>query len=262
MARGIPWTPGPEESGWAGRLAPDGGHVAFLIAPDAVRYAIGAASPVFDLLDGVWHAHPDRAHGLLRRRLFTTAPRDPADHALVQVCGRKLGAGVPRGVPRPADRPTVDLTTAAAASRAHHLAASAIDAPARFDGSDAEVAARLRALAHREQHGPRATRDRAVVALLIGPDGAVLEAARNTHGTHRLRHAEVNLIQRWGAPIPADARVLVSTQCCRMCAALLARAAADPRALDVRYADPEPGRFGQQTALQALGVERPLDHGA
>ena len=78
---------------------------------------------------------------------------------------------------------------------------------------------------------------------------------------HRLHHAELNLVQRWqaahGPTFPAGSRVVVSLQCCRMCAAVLVDMA-PAEGLPVAYLEPEPGRFGRHTALQARGWERRL----
>ena len=86
---------------------------------------------------------------------------------------------------------------------------------------------------------PRRERDRSVVAMLIHPDGTLLDAAVNTNAENRCLHAEVNLLARWlpgfGADedeadgdrdepprrlFPRGSRMLVTLQCCRMCAAL------------------------------------------
>ena len=138
------------------------------------------------------------------------------------------------------------MTAAARASAGHHSALSEVAPP--FD------------LAPATSDDPLKFRDRPVVAVLRDADGAVLDAARNTNGTHRLRHAEVNLVQRWQArghsTFPAGARVDVSLQCCRMCAALLVQMA--PHGVEVRYGRPETGPMGHSTELQRLGWEAPL----
>ncbi len=241
--------PSPEALFWAHHLGPD---VAFVLHPGQVW----AAPSVMDLVEGIWHAHPARAHTLLRTRVCSTAPRSDLDHAVVQLCSRRLCAGVPTDGPGAdaSPRQVMDLGDAAAASRAQHIAASGVEL------SDPQ--ALLEAVTALAESGRLATRARPVVALLLDADGTVLDAARNTHGTHRLHHAEVNLVQRWrashGPTFPPGSRVLVSLQCCRMCAALLVDAA-PPDGLVVGYLEPEPGRFGRHTALQARGWERPVD---
>ncbi len=241
--------PSPAALAWAHRLDPDGVGVAFAIHDDQVL----VAPTVLELVEGVWHAHPDQAHKLLRTRIHTTRSACELDHAIVQLCSRKLCADVRTDRPGPASLPVNDVTMAAQASRAHHAALSAVAPPTDPD----RLAAFVTTLA---EHGPLATRARRVVAVLFDADGCLLDAARNTHGTHRLHHAEVNLVQRWqahhGPTLPEGCRVLVSLQCCRMCAALLV-AVAPPSGLDVVYLEPETGRFGRHTALQVRGWERP-----
>lgn len=246
--------PSAEACAWAARLAPDGRPVAFALHADRVL----VAPTVLELVDGVWHRWPERAHTLLRTRLHQTAPATELDRAVVQVCSRKLRDTVPTdGLPAEPDRPVLDLTADARASRDLHTARAALPLPPPGADLDAWLRARCdEAL----DDGPLATRARPVVALLLDPAGRPLEAARNTHGTHRLHHAEVNLVQRWqarhpGGPLPEGAEVRVSLQCCRLCAALLV-AWAPASGLRVTFLDPEPGRFGRDTALQRRGWER------
>jgi tRNA(Arg) A34 adenosine deaminase TadA len=251
--------PSPVALHWARRLDPEGRGVAFALHPGQVL----VAPSVMELVEGIWHAHPDQAHRLLRTRIHRTRPATDLDRAIVQLCSRKLCADVPTHLPgTPSERAVVDLTPAAAASRAHHVATSGLDVDAVPTDPAALAAHLARLVEDLAEPGPLATRARPVVALLIGRDDTLLDAARNTHGTHRLHHAEVNLVQRWqarrGPTLPAGCRVIVSLQCCRMCAALLADAA-PPEGLDVVYATPETGRFGRDTVLQARRWERPLD---
>ncbi len=220
------------------------------------------APTVMDLVEGVWHAHPGDARRILRARIHSTRPYTDADRAIVQLCGRRLCASVPtEPTGEPAEREVVDLTDGARSSRAHHVATSEVD-PGAVPSDPAALASHLGTLVDAlTEQGPLASRARPVVALLFDADGAVLDAARNTHGTHRLHHAELNLVQRWhahqGPTFPPGARVVVTLQCCRMCAALLVDAA-PLGGFDVAYVTPEPGRFGRGTALQARGWERPL----
>ena len=142
----------------------------------------------------------------------------------------------------------------------------------------------------------RAARDRQVVAMLVSADGALLDCAVNTNARNQALHAEVNLLAPWleglvtpeGAEVegadaedkrnenenesesesetprlPAGARVLVTLQCCRMCAALICAASDDARARhgvqtlrDVVYAEEDDGKYSDDTALQRRGWER------
>ena len=68
--------------------------------------------------------------------------------------------------------------------------------------------------------------------------------------------------------LPAGARVLVTLQCCRMCAALICAASDDARARhgvetlrDVVYAEEDDGKYSDDTALQRRGWEREWRYG-
>ena len=125
----------------------------------------------------------------------------------------------------------------------------------------------------------RAARDRQVVAMLVSADGALLDCAVNTNARNQALHAEVNLLAPWleglvesenddeneneTPRLPAGARVLVTLQCCRMCAALICAASDDARARhgvqtlrDVVYAEEDDGKYSDDTALQRRGWER------
>ena len=134
----------------------------------------------------------------------------------------------------------------------------------------------------------RSARDRLVVAMLVSADGALLDCAVNTNARNQALHAEVNLLAPWleggdaqdaseededegneneneneNVPkLPAGARVLVTLQCCRMCAALICAASDDARARhgvetlrDVVYAEEDDGKYSDDTALQRRGWE-------
>lgn len=167
---------------------------------------------------------------------------------------------------------------------------------------------------------PLATRDRAVVAMLISRDGALLDCAVNTNARNRALHAEANLLAPWleglatareetsadaeeeasarddetnpkishheacaksgsaaddetdadsrrlvrpRGRLPPGARVLVTLQCCRMCAALICAVSDDARERygietlrDVVYAEKDRGKYSRDTALQRRGLER------
>jgi tRNA(Arg) A34 adenosine deaminase TadA len=140
----------------------------------------------------------------------------------------------------------------------------------------------------------RSARDRLVVAMLVSADGALLDCAVNTNARNQALHAEVNLLAPWleggdaqdaseededegneneneneNVPkLPAGARVLVTLQCCRMCAALICAASDDARVRhgvetlrDVVYAEEDDGKYSDDTALQRRGWEREWRYG-
>ena len=114
--------------------------------------------------------------------------------------------------------------------------------------------------------------------MLIHPDGT-LDAAVNTNAENRCLHAEVNLLARWlpgfGADedeadgdrdepprrlFPRGSRMLVTLQCCRMCAAL-ACAASDAVGgeglAEVVYDEADRGGTPTPQSCKPGGTERP-----
>ncbi len=236
-----------------------GGAVSLLGRPVAVLRADQGAlaartdapwGPVVELAQGVWERWPERAHAILRRRVFVDAERD-VDAASTPVVAKKrtvlAGAG---------GAEVVDLGPAAAAARARLV-------PVRLgDGTLDEVALACRREAAALASGPRrALSDRPVVAALLVGDQVVL-AARNQAGRNRCLHAEVALVQLWWerqGQLPAGATVATSLQPCRMCAAVLLAAASTPDRLRVVYAEADPGRFARSTALARGRLERSVE---
>ena len=123
-------------------------------------------------------------------------------------------------------------------------------------------------------------RDRRVVAALVSPEGEVTDAARNVNADNKCLHAEWNLLAPtlWGewvlsptdddddggdggdeiAGLEEGTRVLVTLQCCRMCAALVCAAADRPGRsgpIEVVYLDPDDGSLARNTQLQRRGWE-------
>jgi hypothetical protein len=130
--------------------------------------------------------------------------------------------------------------------------------------------------------------------MLVSRDGALLDCAVNTNNSNTALHAEVNLLAPWlegfleeetedgddatddddamnatflrgkrNGRLPAGARVLVTLQCCRMCAALICAASDDALTRDgvetlreVVYAEADEGKYSNETALQSRGWER------
>ena len=129
---------------------------------------------------------------------------------------------------------------------------------------------------------PMWQRDRRVVAALVSPEGEVTDAARNVNADNKCLHAEWNLLAPtlWGewvlspteddggggggggggeiAGLEEGTRVLVTLQCCRMCAALVCAAADRPGRsgpIEVVYLDPDDGSLARNTQLQRRGWE-------
>jgi tRNA(Arg) A34 adenosine deaminase TadA len=237
------FVPTDDDHALAAALGP---KAAWLPTDDGVWAVSGPLwpTPAFALMQAVWDYDPRRAHARLRRRIRTSAPVTPLDHAAAQVAAKRV-AYVPPGqgsLPPITDLTSVALVAAGRWSEALVPASSRLDDPTRLDGwLDAPV-------------GPLATRDRPLLAALVDADGAVLMAARNTAGTNRTRHAEVNLVAAWaaqtGGPLPPGARVVCTLRPCRMCAAMLLHGHAG--GLDVVFLHDDPGRLARGTSLDGI----------
>ncbi len=245
------YRPTPDDAALVGGAVGSLGEgVAVLRSEQGVLAAATGApwGPVVELAQGVWERWPDRAHAILRNRVFVDAER-AVDVASAPVVAKK------RCVVRAVGTAQVaDLGGAAAAARARlepvTLRARGVDALAWEAARTASVP---------DSRGVRALSDRPVVAALVARDGTPLLAARNQAGRNRCLHAEVALVQLWWTahgPIPPDVHVATSLQPCRMCAAVLLAAAASPGRLQVVYAVADPGRLARQTSLARRGQER------
>lgn len=156
---------------------------------------------------------------------------------------------------------------------------------------------------------PLHERNRAVVAMLVTRDGTLLDVAVNTNSRNQVLHAEVNLLAKWlpgfggvfseddddddvtnSKPkpkrlsndsekkmnlLPPGSRLLVTLQCCRMCASLVCLASDDAAEhgnkirfeknptqvplLDVVYLDEDVGTYSSSTQLQRRNRERKFE---
>ncbi len=237
-----PWVPPATDRALAAALGPD---AAFLPVDGGVwalrhrRAGDEPRSPLLELARAVWARDPGCAHLRLRGRIRLTSPPAPFDADVAAVVARRF-AVVP---PEPGASP--DVTWLAPPPEPDGALAVPPGARSVADWL-AWAEASLPAAAPSEI---RATADRPVVAVLVGPDGSALGAARNAAGRDRTAHAEVVLLRRVHGSIPGGSTLVVTLQCCRMCAALWATCA--PPDLRVVYGTPEPGRFGRGTRLAA-----------
>ena len=165
---------------------------------------------------------------------------------------------------------------------------------------------------------PKYESNRNVIAMLVGKNGELLDCAVNTNSKNQVLHAEFNLLAKWldgfgggtrgGSDdddedddsvsmqpksklidisqkkrhLPPGSRLLITLQCCRMCAALVCAASDDSIArddsldsdddsdsnsyytknphdvplLDVVYLDEDVGNYSNATELQKRNRER------
>lgn len=226
------WTPSPHDRGVAGLLGEGAAFVPLDGGFGFTREPPGPdRSPVLDLVQAVYEACPGRAHTVLRQRIRVTSPIDPLDRAVTDVAAKRLGFVAPG---EPAGGPGIDLGPWAAVARARGRAT--VFVPSGVEDVDGG----------------------GIVAVLVDAEGRVRLGARNAGTTNRTLHAELNLVQGWvaqsGDGLPAGWSIITSLQPCRMCAAVVVRAALGP--IRVAYRTADPGPLATRTALQALGWER------
>jgi tRNA(Arg) A34 adenosine deaminase TadA len=92
--------------------------------------------------------------------------------------------------------------------------------------------------------------DRPIAALLVSKENEILGAAINTNAKNRTLHAEMNLIEACHEQrIPKGARIYSTLKPCKMCAGMIVDSAEELSSLRVVYAENDPGKNAQNTAL-------------
>ncbi len=216
-------------------------------------------SAITDLIQGIWSHYPAQARKILRNRILTTIARpDPMERGMVKVAAKRLTADLGRDDIRQRLDPDQSRTWV----QLHPPAPPALASWAHEQNPQDWIMSML-AQPEDDSTRPRYERDRAVAAVLISREGRPLAAAVNTNALDRTRHAEVNLLQGWWEreqkPLPPGCRILVSLQCCRMCAGMIWRMATEPLQIHVDYMQKDPGPMAQGTILQARSPERRLE---
>lgn len=227
----------------------DGERVWFAWVPEQ---APGWRRPVLELVQGVYAVAGRWAHRVLRRRIYTGEAEHAVDRAVVQVAARRLSSGLGAAA-GPVGRVWIDVGRGAGWLRRR----SAVRTVATGSAGSDEALVRRAAEVGGQAGGIAWGRHRAVGAVLA-VDGRIVAAAANRNGVHKCEHAELRLVQGWTERerrgLPEGARLAVSLQCCRMCAAVIV-GAAEGR-VEVLFAEVDPGRLAMGTALQAVGWER------
>ena len=218
-------------------------------------------SAITDLIQGIWREQVSQARKILRNRILTTAARPgPMERGMVKVAAKRLTAGLGRDDIRQRLDPDQSRTWV----RLHPPPPPELVSSFQELSPQEWISSTLGQL-ECDSTRPRYERDRAVAAVLISPEGLALAAAVNTNASDRTRHAEVNLLQGWWErekkPLPPGCRILVSLQCCRMCAGMIWRMATEPLQIRVDYLQKDPGPMAQGTILQARSPERRLESG-
>jgi tRNA(Arg) A34 adenosine deaminase TadA len=255
-----------------------GGDVAFLRATQGVFFARRdrwpPLSPVLRLLRGIYQLEPQRAHFIVRNRVFSTAPVSSSCFGAARVAGHRLTGSVQAanhgrhelaGLPRIDAGAAAPLADPAAVDPALAAIVSAARVPPDDDAGWMALAARIaRAVERRADdlagtRAPEARRDNPIAALLVDPARGLLGWAANTGSRNATSHAEVNLVEGWlrsGRLLPRGSRVYSTLKPCKLCAGLVWDAAEDPRALAVFYGEDDPLRYARETVLDAGSMAR------
>jgi tRNA(Arg) A34 adenosine deaminase TadA len=192
---------------------------------------------------------PDALH-TLRRPLLLSAEATLRCRATVKVAAKRLKERV--------DESNVDAILTAADWVIRHPHPPSLEISDGISRSvsfadDADLASFLRSrLGVLPQVGARHAHDRPVQAVLVDDRGRLLLESRNTNATHKMRHAEINLLLAWwqraGGPPPDGARIVVSLKPCRMCAATIWETCAGR--VEVLYLDDDPGPHARTTVFE------------
>jgi tRNA(Arg) A34 adenosine deaminase TadA len=248
----------------AGQVAFDlGGDVAFLLAEQGLLYAhaSGSGPAAYRLLRAIHAAEAAAAKWIVRRTLFTTEEATATVRGTVRLAGRRLVRVRPLdhglSVPGPARDMGRELPTP---RRALPSIADALQAvvDAFGPGDDPLELARalVREMTGHDARGAAGRRDRPIAALLVDHRGNLLEWATSGGADNVTSHAEVNLLELWGRPLPPGARVVTTLKPCRMCAGLVWDRAEDRSQPLVVYGEDDPGRAARATVLDAGSDER------
>ena len=100
----------------------------------------------------------------------------------------------------------------------------------------------------KEEHFERASHRNVVAALRDDATGKIISLAKNTNGGNKILHAEMNLLLNH-EKTETKKTLLVTLQCCRMCAALSRRYFSDELS-EVVYLRADTGPLAKMTALQ------------
>lgn len=213
---------------------------------------------VQSLIEGIYAERPANARRILRSRIYVAHEPTLAEKELIRVAAKRW-----------------TITELAPIPESIRVSAPPLDPPPELPrglGYGSQLASLTQAheildflLAQTNHAAHRFASDRPVAALLLDSDQRLLAAELNTNARVKTRHAEMNLLLRYGR-LPKNATLIVTLKPCAMCAAKIWEAAEDLKSLRVYYLEDDPGKFGRNTILtkdsparlRFLGREHPL----
>jgi tRNA(Arg) A34 adenosine deaminase TadA len=223
----------------------------FIFRPEGEWIVCESSRSLLDLVEWIYMRHTPHALRILRERIVLSAPATSFEKALIKVAAKRFEESPTQFKGKDFNAEHVDGAELSA-MRAAHIELSAEKYSKSFSTSftNLQTAAdwvRAEAGELAAKGAARFKKDRAVVAAIFDSDFKLLAASRNTNAIIRTRHAEINLLESL-RNIKGAATLIVSTQCCRMCAAAIADFFAD-HPIAIFYLAREPALAGVRTAL-------------
>ena len=209
-------------------------------------------TPVVALVEGIWRDHADQARAILRSRIYVNYAFTPACEGMIKVAAKRASTlscedfavqlemvlALKRGV-------LVSPLTELEFNSSEYLGKRL---------SEEDVTHLLMKLRRNGSVNPERFRsDRAVSALLLGPQREILAYGWNLNATVKIRHAEHELVRSWllreKMKIPNYCTLYTSLKPCAMCAGEIFTACEDFSKIGIRYLEEDTGPMATNSIL-------------
>lgn len=213
-------------------------------------------SAVTKLIQNIFEVHIDQSFFILRNRIFSNVFLTESARGMIRIAAKRAEAGVtPRQLNIKHGLQLLrigDITNAVFKSSQEEILQ--MDMPRKFDDR-AQVRKVLNEIESKISRGEILHDHNRKVAVIAVDSGLnILGWSANSNSKNKTLHAEVRLIQGLGMPLPRNAEIFVSLKPCKMCAAMIAESAEDPKSIRVYYLENDPGALAQRTMLDKIGV--------
>lgn len=221
-------------------------------------------SAVTRLIQGVYGHHPRMARKIVRSRIYSSTPFTEMCLGMIKVAAKRAShLSAPRedeGTASAFAYQDVGETECGLNRDFAPRGESTLPSGASGDWEYLKLAEKHSLEIPRPADARLFEQHRPVAALLVSPDGKILEAALNANAANRTLHAEINLIQAYyrknQAPLPRGSKIYTTLKPCKMCAGMIWTAAEDFRAIEVVYGEFDPGPNARVTILDPGSPER------